>query len=69
MTFIARAAAPTLPPGQKECLAGNAKIYAQMVSIIGKYSKFASAGEKAQVRQAPDLVPATKPNGKSPDES
>ena len=35
---------------QKECLAGNPKIYAQMVSIIGKYSKFASAGEKAQVR-------------------
>jgi len=35
---------------QKECLAGNPKIYAQMVSIIGKYSKFASAGEKAEVR-------------------
>jgi myo-inositol-1(or 4)-monophosphatase len=35
---------------QKECLAGNPKIYAQMVSIIGKYSKFATAGEKAQVR-------------------
>jgi len=36
---------------QKECLAGNPKIYAQMVSILGKYSKFASAGEKAEVRQ------------------
>jgi myo-inositol-1(or 4)-monophosphatase len=35
---------------QKECLAGNPKIYAQLVSIIGKYSKFASAGEKAEVR-------------------
>jgi myo-inositol-1(or 4)-monophosphatase len=35
---------------QKECLAGNPKIYAQMVSIIGKYSKFATAGEKAEVR-------------------
>ncbi len=35
---------------QKECLAGNPKIYAQMVSIIGKYSKFAGAGEKAEVR-------------------
>jgi len=35
---------------QKECLAANPKIYAQMVSIIGKYSKFASAGEKAEVR-------------------
>ena len=36
---------------QQECLAGNPKIYAQMVSILGKYSKFASAGEKATVRQ------------------
>lgn len=35
---------------QKECLAGNPKIYAQLVSVIGKYSKFASAGEKAEVR-------------------
>ncbi len=36
---------------QKECLAGNPKIYAQLVSILGRYSKFASAGEKAEVRQ------------------
>ncbi len=35
---------------QKECLAGNPKIYAQLVSLLGKYSKFASAGEKAEVR-------------------
>ncbi len=35
---------------QKECLAGNPKIYAQLVSIVGKYSKFASAGEKSEVR-------------------
>ena len=35
---------------QKECLAGNPKIYAQLVSIVSKYSKFASAGEKAEVR-------------------
>jgi myo-inositol-1(or 4)-monophosphatase len=35
---------------QKECLAGNPKIYAQLVSIIGKYSKFATVGEKAEVR-------------------
>ena len=32
---------------QKECLAGNPKIYGQMVALMGKYSKFASAGEKA----------------------
>ena len=36
---------------QEECLAGNPRVYAQMVSIVGRYSKFASAGEKAEVRQ------------------
>jgi myo-inositol-1(or 4)-monophosphatase len=35
-----------------ECLAGNPKIYAQMVAIVGKYSKFASAGEKSAARQS-----------------
>ena len=37
---------------QRECLAGNPRIYGQLVSILGKYSKFANAGEKAAVRQA-----------------
>src|SRR5256885_7073381 len=37
---------------QKECLAGNPRIYGALVGIVGKYSKFASAGEKAGVRQA-----------------
>jgi myo-inositol-1(or 4)-monophosphatase len=37
---------------QDECMAGNPRIYGQMVNILGKYSKFASAGEKASVRQA-----------------
>lgn len=37
---------------QGECLAANPKVYAQLVGVIGKYSKFASAGEKAGVRQA-----------------
>ncbi|MEO7106884.1 MAG: inositol monophosphatase family protein, partial [Rhodoferax sp.] len=37
---------------QQECLAGNPRIYGQLISIIGKYSKFASAGEKATLRQA-----------------
>lgn len=37
---------------QKECLAGNPRIYGQLVTILGKYSKFAGAGEKAAVRQA-----------------
>jgi myo-inositol-1(or 4)-monophosphatase len=37
---------------QEECLAGNPKVYGQLVSILGKYSKFAPAGEKAALRQA-----------------
>jgi len=36
---------------QHECLAGNPRVYAQMVGVVGKYSKFASAGDKAAVRQ------------------
>ena len=35
---------------QQECLAGSPKIYGQMVSILGKYSKFASAAEMAARR-------------------
>jgi myo-inositol-1(or 4)-monophosphatase len=48
---------------QKECVSGNPKIYGQLVAILGKYSKFASAGEKAALRQPPpELVPAdTRP--------
>ena len=37
---------------QRECLAGNPRVYGQLVPILGKYSKFASAGDKAAVRQA-----------------
>ena len=37
---------------QKECLAGAPRIYGQLVNILGKYSKFASAGEKAAVHEA-----------------
>ena len=36
---------------QKECLAASPKIYAQMVSLLSKYSKFASASDKALVPQ------------------
>ena len=32
---------------QGECLAGNPRVYGQLVSILGKYSKFASAAEKS----------------------
>jgi myo-inositol-1(or 4)-monophosphatase len=51
---------------QKECVAGNPRIYGQLVAILGKYSKFASAGDKAAVRQAAtdlaalDAAPASK---------
>ena len=37
---------------QKECLAASPRIYGQLVPILRKYSKFATAGEKAAVRQA-----------------
>ena len=52
---------------QKECVAGAPKIYAQLVGILGKYSKFASAGEKAALRQSTmTLVPPdTKPGSKA----
>jgi myo-inositol-1(or 4)-monophosphatase len=48
---------------QKECVAGNPKIYGQLVAILGKYSKFASAGEKAALRRSiSDLTdPASQP--------
>jgi myo-inositol-1(or 4)-monophosphatase len=32
---------------QRECLAGNPKVYAQLVNLLSKYSKFASADHKA----------------------
>ena len=35
-----------------ECVAGNPRIYGQLVGTLGKYSKFAGAGDKATVRQA-----------------
>jgi myo-inositol-1(or 4)-monophosphatase len=54
---------------QKECVAGNPKVYGQLVGMLSKYSKFASAGEKAAVRQAPDLVPpGTTPSAGTQDD-
>lgn len=37
---------------QHECMAANPKIYGQLVGVLGKYSQFASAGEKAGLRQS-----------------
>lgn len=46
---------------QKECLAANPRIYGQLVSVIGKYSKFASAGDKAALRQSTDATVPAEP--------
>jgi myo-inositol-1(or 4)-monophosphatase len=43
---------------QQECLAGNPRIYGQLVSVLGKHSKFAGAGDKAAVRQAVQTLTA-----------
>ncbi len=51
---------------QKECLAGNPRIYGQLVGLLGKYSKFASAGDKAAVRQAGTPVAAESTPAEDP---
>ena len=59
-----------------ECVAANPKIYGQLVATLGKYSKFAGAGDKAAVRQALEqdapaeesgeaLLPAERPRLKA----
>jgi myo-inositol-1(or 4)-monophosphatase len=57
-----------------ECVAGNPRIYGQLVATLGKYSKFADAGDKATVRQtlqddaaavAGSALPADKPTLKA----
>ena len=53
-----------------ECVAANPRVYGQLVTTLGKYSKFAGAGAKANVRHAaeasaaedtPSTPPADKP--------
>ena len=41
---------------QKECVAGAPRVYGQLVGLLGKYSKFAGAGDKAAARQAIDAL-------------
>jgi len=48
---------------QHECLAGNPKVYGQMVSIIGKYSKFASTADKMARALPAEPVGVTEPSG------
>jgi myo-inositol-1(or 4)-monophosphatase len=38
-----------------ECMAATPRVYAQMATLLGKYSQFATAGEKAGVRQSLSL--------------
>jgi myo-inositol-1(or 4)-monophosphatase len=44
---------------QRECLAGNPKIYAQLVTVLQKYSKFASVQEKEEATQAVSALQKT----------
>ncbi len=46
---------------QSECLAASPRIYGQLVSLLGKYSKFAGAGDKAAIRQALGSDAAAEP--------
>jgi myo-inositol-1(or 4)-monophosphatase len=48
---------------QHECLAGNPKVYGQMVSIIGKYSKFASTADKMARALPAEPLGVTEPSG------
>ncbi|MEG0920983.1 MAG: inositol monophosphatase family protein [Comamonas sp.] len=52
---------------QREILAATPRIYGQLVPVLGKYSKFAGAGDKAAVRQAAeaDAEQATEETGDS----
>jgi myo-inositol-1(or 4)-monophosphatase len=49
---------------QRECVAGNPRIYGQLVGILGKYSKFASVEEKVRLRDTtPNMVEPKPPEG------
>ncbi len=37
---------------QNECLAGNPRVYGQLVTLLGKYSKFASVANKTALQSA-----------------
>ena len=51
---------------QQECLAGNPRVYAQLVGVLGRFSKFASAGEKASVRQSTLSIPSARKDASAP---
>ena len=49
---------------QKECVATNPRIYGQLVSLLGKYSKFAGVADKMAVQAA--RAADTDPQGQAP---
>ncbi len=51
----------------QECMAGNPRIYGQLVPLLSKYSKFAGAGDKAAVRQAAAELTLNKERAAAPD--
>ena len=53
---------------QRECLAGNPRIYGQMVQVLGKYSKFAGVTDKMAVAAKASPSPA-QPADASGDEA
>ena len=50
-------------------MAGNPRIYAQLVATLGKYSKFAGAGDKAKVRQALEQASESQADAGAPAEA
>lgn len=55
---------------QRECVAGNPRIYGQLVGILGKYSKFATVEEKVRLRETtPNMVEPRPPEGVQDDPS
>ena len=45
-----------------ECVAGNPRIYGQLVTTLSQYSKFAGAGDKAKVRHAAQGLRSGEPS-------
>ena len=45
-----------------ECVAGNPRIYGQLVTTLSQYSKFAGAGDKAKVRHAARGLRSSEPS-------
>jgi len=51
---------------QKECLAANPRIYAQLVPVLHKYSKFAGADDKRDVAEAAKTLGVSRPAPDAP---